>query len=194
VVDFDFDFAIVGSGFGGSVSALRLAEKGYRVAVLEMGKRWTKDDFPETTWNVRKYLWRPWLGMYGILQMTLVKDAFFLHGAGVGGGSLVYANTLLVPPDEAFADKRWIGQDWKEALAPHYATAKKMLGVVESPFVVETDRMLKEVADDMGRGHTWKKADVAVYFGEPGVTVKDPPGPAARKASSRAGQRARCRQ
>ena len=129
--DFDFDFAIVGSGFGGSVSALRLAEKGYSVAVLEMGKRWTQDDFPHTTWDVRKYLWKPSFGLYGILQMTLVKDAFFLHGAGVGGGSLVYANTLLVPPDEAFADARWVGQDWKAALTPHYATAKRMLGVTE---------------------------------------------------------------
>lgn len=173
-MSFDFDFAIIGSGFGGSVSALRLAEKGYSVAVLEMGKRWAKDDFPHTTWNVRKYLWRPWLGMYGILQMTLVKDAFFLHGAGVGGGSLVYANTLLVPPDEAFADPKWVGQDWKAALAPHYATAKKMLGVTETQVVVETDRMLREVAEEMGRGHTWKKADVAVYFGEPGKTVPDP--------------------
>jgi cholesterol oxidase len=172
--DFDFDFAIVGSGFGGSVSALRLAEKGYSVAVLEMGKRWTKNDFPHTTWNVRKYLWRPRLGMYGILQMTLVKDAFFLHGAGVGGGSLVYANTLLVPPDQAFADPKWVGQDWKAALAPHYATAKRMLGVTESQVVVETDRMLKEVAEEMGRGHTWKKADVGVFFGEPGKTVPDP--------------------
>jgi cholesterol oxidase len=171
---FDVDFAIVGSGFGGSVSALRLTEKGYGVAVLEMGKRWRKEDFPHSTWNVRKYLWRPWLGLYGILQMTLVKDAFFLHGAGVGGGSLVYANTLLVPPDEAFADPRWVGQDWKAALAPHYATAKKMLGVVESPIIVETDRMLKEVADDMGRGHTFHKANVGVFFGEPGKTVPDP--------------------
>ena len=172
--DFDFDFAIVGSGFGGSVSALRLAEKGYSVAVLEMGKRWAKDDFPLTTWDVRKYLWRPSFGLYGILQMTLVKDAFFLHGAGVGGGSLVYANTLLVPPDEAFTDARWVGQDWKAALEPHYATAKRMLGVTESPVVVETDWMLKEVAEEMGRGHTWKKADVGVFFGEPGKTVPDP--------------------
>jgi cholesterol oxidase len=175
VADFDYDFVIVGSGFGGSVSALRLTEKGYRVAVLEMGKRWHKDDFPKSTWNAFKYLWRPALGMYGILQMTLVKDAFFLHGAGVGGGSLVYANTLLVPPDEAFEDARWVGLDWKAALAPHYATAKAMLGVVESPVIVETDRMLKEVAEEMGRGHTWKKADVGVFFGdEPGKTVPDP--------------------
>lgn len=172
--DFDFDFAIVGSGFGGSVSALRLAEKGYRVAVLEMGKRWTKDDFPLTTWDAKKYLWRPALGLYGILQMTLVKDAFFLHGAGVGGGSLVYANTLLEPPAEAFDDPRWVGLDWRAELAPHYATAKKMLGVVESAVVVETDRLLREVAEEMGRGHTWKKHEVGVFFGEPGKTVPDP--------------------
>jgi cholesterol oxidase len=174
VSDFDFDFAIIGSGFGGSVSALRLAEKGYSVTVLEMGKRWRKEDFPTTNWNVRKHLWRPWFGMYGILQMTLVKDAFFLHGAGVGGGSLVYANTLLVPPDEAFADPKWVGQDWKAALAPHYATAKRMLGVTESKVVVETDLLLKEVAEEMGQGHTWKRADVGVFFGTPGKTVADP--------------------
>lgn len=172
--EFDFDYVIVGSGFGGSVSALRLAEKGYRVAVLEMGKRWQKEDFPESNWDLRRSLWRPWLGMYGILQMTLVKDAFFLHGAGVGGGSLVYANTLLVPPDDAFHDKRWVGLDWKKTLEPFYATAKKMLGATESAVVVETDRMLKEVAEEMGRGHTWHKATVGVYFGEAGKTVPDP--------------------
>ncbi len=174
VSDFDYDFAIVGSGFGGSVSALRLSEKGYSVAVLEQGKRWKKEDFPETNWNVRKYLWRPGLGMYGILQMTLVKDAFFLHGAGVGGGSLVYANTLLVPPDAAFADERWVGQDWKKTLEPFYDLAKKMLGVVRSPIIVETDRMLKSVAEEMGRGDTFHHANVGVYFGEPGKTVPDP--------------------
>lgn len=172
--EFDVDFAIIGSGFGGSVSALRLTEKGYSVAVLEMGKRWTKDDFAKTNWDLKRFLWRPWLGMYGILQMTLVKDAFFLHGAGVGGGSLVYANTMLVPPDEAFRDARWVGLDWRETLAPFYATAQKMLGVVESPFVVETDEMLREVAEEMGRGHTFHKAKVAVFFGEPGKTVPDP--------------------
>ena len=123
MTDFDYDFVIVGSGFGGSVSALRLSEKGYRVAVLEMGKRWKREDFPKTNWNLRKYFWKPWLGMYGILQMTLVKDAFFLHGAGVGGGSLVYANTLLVPPAKAFEDVRWVGMDWKAVLEPYYAEA-----------------------------------------------------------------------
>jgi len=170
----DFDIAIVGSGFGGSVSALRLSEKGYRVCVLEMGKRWRSEDFPETTWNVPKYFWKPSLGLTGILQMTMVRDAFFLHGAGVGGGSLVYANTLLVPPDEAFADARWVGQDWKAALAPHYATAKRMLGATESPVLVETDRLLRQVAEEMGRGDTFHKHTVGVYFGEAGKTAPDP--------------------
>lgn len=172
--EFDVDFAIIGSGFGGSVSALRLSDKGYSVAVFEMGKRWTKDDFAKTNWDLKRFLWRPWLGMYGILQMTLVKDAFFLHGAGVGGGSLVYANTSLVPPDEAFTDARWVGLDWKKTLAPFYETAQRMLGIVESPITVETDRMLKDVAEEMGRGHTFHKAKVAVFFGEPGKTVPDP--------------------
>ncbi|MCA9588611.1 MAG: GMC family oxidoreductase [Myxococcales bacterium] len=171
---FDFDFVIVGSGFGGSVSALRLAEKGYSVAVLEMGKRWNKEDFPKTTWDLKKYFWRPGLGMHGILQMTMVRDAFFLHGAGVGGGSLVYANTLLVPPDEAFDDARWVGLDWKGALAPHYETAKRMLGATPSRVIVETDRMLEEVATEMGRGDTFHRATVGVYFGEAGKTAPDP--------------------
>jgi cholesterol oxidase len=172
--EFDCDFAIVGSGFGGSVSALRLSEKGYRVKVLEMGKRWSHRNFAKTTWQGLKYFWAPTFGAYGILQMTMVKDAFFLHGAGVGGGSLVYANTLLVPPDDAFADARWVGLDWKADLAAHYDKAKKMLGAVKSPFVVETDRLLKGIADEMGRGHTFHHATVGVFFGEPGKTVPDP--------------------
>lgn len=172
--DFDYDFIIIGSGFGGSVSALRLSEKGYSVAVLEMGRRWNLTDFPKSTWDVRNYFWRPSLGLYGILQMTLVKDAFFLHGAGVGGGSLVYANTLLVPPAEAFNDPRWVGGDWRSDLAPHYETAKRMLGAVTSPVIVETDRVLKQVAEDLGRGDTFHHATVGVYFGEPGKTAPDP--------------------
>ncbi|MBK9071523.1 MAG: GMC family oxidoreductase [Myxococcales bacterium] len=175
VGNFDVDFAIIGSGFGGSVSALRLAEKGYSVSVLEMGKRWHKEDFPKTNWNLRKHLWQPSLGLYGILQITMVKDALLLHGAGVGGGSLVYANTLLVPPDVAFADPRWVGlPSWQAALAPHYATAQRMLGATESEVVVETDEILREVATEMGFGHTWKKHNVGVYFGEAGKTVPDP--------------------
>jgi cholesterol oxidase len=171
---FDYDYAVIGSGFGGSVSALRLSEKGYRVAVLEQGKRWTKDDFAKSSWDLRKFFWEPRLGLHGIMQMTQMRDVFFLHGAGVGGGSLVYANTLLQPPAEAFRDPQWVGQDWQQALLPHYETAKKMLGAVPSACIVETDRLLKKVADDMGRGHTWHRANVGVYFGEAGKTVSDP--------------------
>ena len=174
MADFDFDFAIIGSGFGGSVSALRLSEKGYSVGVLEMGKRWRPEDFPKTTWNLPKYLWAPSLALHGILQLTVVRHAFFLHGAGVGGGSLVYANTLLVPPDQAFDDARWVGLNWKEALVPHYATAKRMLGATPSVIIVETDRFLGQVAEELGRPDALKPATVSVYFGEPGVVVPDP--------------------
>jgi|HubBroStandDraft_2_1064218.scaffolds.fasta_scaffold09542_4 cholesterol oxidase len=172
--DFDFDFAIVGSGFGGSVSALRLSEKGYSVAVLEMGKRWNTEDFPETNWQLHKHLWRPAQGLYGILQLTILRDVFILHGCGVGGGSLVYANTLLVPPEQAFRDSQWVGQDWQQALRPHYETALRMLGAIPSEVLVETDRMLKRVADGMGRGHTFHRATVGVYFGKEGERVADP--------------------
>jgi cholesterol oxidase len=172
--DFDFDFAIVGSGFGGSVSALRLAEKGYSVAVLEMGKRWRTEDFPETNWNLRKSMWQPSQGLYGTLQLTILSDIFIIHGCGVGGGSLVYANTLLVPPDHAFDDPQWIGLDWKSALRPHYETALRMLGAVPSQVLLETDRLLKSVADEMGRGQTFHRATVGVYFGESGVKTADP--------------------
>ena len=171
---FDCDFAVIGSGFGGSVSALRLSEKGYRVAVLEQGKRWAKEDFAKTSWDLRKFFWEPRLGLHGIMQMTQLRDVFFLHGAGVGGGSLVYANTLLQPPRAAFDDPQWVGQDWASSLLPHYETAKRMLGAVPSACIVETDRLLKKVADDMGRGQTWHRATVGVYFGEPGKTVTDP--------------------
>jgi cholesterol oxidase len=171
---FDFDYAIVGSGFGGSVSALRLSEKGYSVAVLEMGKRWNTEDFPETNWQLHKHLWRPEAGLYGILQLTILRDVFILHGCGVGGGSLVYANTLLVPPADAFRDPQWVGQDWQAALRPHYETALRMLGAIPSEVLVETDRMLKRVADEMGRGHTFHRATVGVYFGKEGERVADP--------------------
>ena len=171
---FEFDFAVIGSGFGGSVAALRLSEKGYRVAVFEQGKRWSKDDFAKSSWDLRKFFWEPRLGLHGIMQMTQMRDVFFLHGAGVGGGSLVYANTLLQPPAEAFRDPQWVGQDWQKALAPHYETAKRMLGATPSACIVETDRLLKKVADDLGRGHTWHRANVGVYFGDAGKTAPDP--------------------
>jgi cholesterol oxidase len=174
VVDLDFDFVVIGSGFGGSVAALRLTERGYKVAVLEMGRRWRPEDFPRSNWHLWKHFWAPRLGMYGILQMTLTRNAFFLHGAGVGGGSLVYANTLLVPSGDAFGDPRWVGLDWKEALRPHYDTARRMLGATESPVVTDADRMLHEVATELGHGASFRRHTVGVYFGDPGKTAPDP--------------------
>ncbi len=172
-----YDYIIIGSGFGGSVAALRLAEKGYRVAVIEQGKRYRAADFPKTNWNLRKYLWMPKLFLYGIQAMTLMKDVFILHGVGVGGGSLVYANNLLVPPDKVFDDPAWGGAgqtDWKEILRPHYETARRMLGATPSTVVTRADELLRECAADIGKGETFHVNDVGVYFGEEGVTVPDP--------------------
>jgi cholesterol oxidase len=170
-----YDFVIIGSGFGGSVSALRLAEKGYRVAVLEAGKRWAPEDFPETNWNIRKHLWMPRIGLHGILRMNVFHDTMVLAGAGVGGGSLVYAATLLVPPDPFYTDPQWSDlADWKRALAPHYATAQKMLGVTRFPGMTAADRVMKDCADQIGQGHTFQPTDVGIYFGKSGVTEKDP--------------------
>ncbi len=172
---YDFDYVIVGSGFGGSVSALRLSEKGYKVAVIERGKRWQSGDFPETNWNLRKFLWAPVLRCFGIQAITMLRDVMILHGCGVGGGSLVYANTLLIPPDAVFADPRWskLG-DWKADLAAHYATAQRMLGVTTALCPTETDDMLQEIAHDLGRGDTYRPTEVGVFFGERGKTVPDP--------------------
>ncbi|HEX5005274.1 MAG TPA: NAD(P)-binding protein, partial [Gemmatimonadales bacterium] len=128
------DFVVVGSGFGGSVSALRLTEKGYRVRVLERGKRYRDEDFARTNWNLRKALWAPALRCFGILQISPFRDVFVLHGAGVGGGSLGYANVLMAPGDEMFAAPAWRHlADWKSLLEPHYDTARRMLGVTENP-------------------------------------------------------------
>jgi cholesterol oxidase len=173
---FDYDYLVIGSGFGGAVSALRLSEKGYRVGVLEMGKRWRGEDFARTNWNVRKYLWIPKLALYGIQQITLLRDVLIFHGAGVGGGSLVYANTLLAPPDRVFDDARWpAGVDWKAALAPHYRTARFMLGVTEAPRVFAADELLRQVVEETtGRGKTFARYTVGVYFGQPSQTAPDP--------------------
>ena len=173
---YDCDYLIVGSGFGGSVSALRLAEKGYRVLVVEAGKRWRTEDFPRTNWSVRKFLWLPALFCYGIQRLTLLRDVLVLSGAGVGGGSLVYANTHLVPGDEAFRRGTWPrGIDWKRALAPHYETAQRMLGVVPNPHLWAGDEALHRFAESLGKADTFAPTRVAVLFGErPGEAAGDP--------------------
>lgn len=167
---------MVGSGFGGSVAALRLAEKGWRVAVLEMGKRFEDRDFARTNWNLRKYLWAPGLGLHGIQRITLLRDVLVLTGVGVGGGSLVYANTLLRPPEQAFRDPRWPGGgDWQARLAPHYDLASFMLGVTEARQTFPADELLRQVVEEeTGRGHTFARHRVGVFFGEPDRTVPDP--------------------
>ena len=170
----DYDYIVIGSGFGGSVAALRLAEKGYKVAVIEQGKRYRSKEFPKTNWNFRKYFWIPKIGFYGIQALTLLKDVFILHGTGVGGGSLVYANNLIVPPDEVFDNPVWGGPGWKEKLTPFYEKAKIMLGVTKSEVITHADKLLRECAEDAGVGDTFHVNDVGVYFGEPGVTVSDP--------------------
>jgi cholesterol oxidase len=175
----DFDVLIIGSGFGGSVTALRLTEKGYRVGVLEAGRRFADDDFAKTSWNLRKFLWAPKLGMYGIQRIHLLRNVMILGGAGVGGGSLNYANTLYVPPEPFFADPQWSQiTDWRAELMPHYAQAQRMLGVVKNPTFTDADRIMKEVADDMGVGDTFVPTPVGVFFGDgdktPGKTVPDP--------------------
>ena len=170
----EYDVIIIGSGFGGSVSALRLSEKGYKVLVLEKGKWYTGKDFPKTNWNLRKFLWMPNLFLYGIQCITLLKNVFILHGTGVGGGSLVYANTLLVPPDKAFEDERWIGGDWKEKLVPFYEKAKMMLGATQAKHLGETDYILKSAAERLNKQNSFTNVDVGIYFGEPGESVKDP--------------------
>ena len=170
-----YDAVIVGSGFGGSVAALRLAEKGYRVAVLEAGKRFRDEDFPKTNWNIPKSLWVPALRCFGMLKFSFLSDVMILHWSGVGGGSLGYANTLLEPADAFYANPQWADmQDWKHALAPHYRTAKTMLGVTRIQQISPADTVMRRVADALNCGHTFKLQDVGVFFGEPQKTVPDP--------------------
>jgi len=170
----DYDYIVIGSGFGGSVSALRLSEKGYKVAVLEKGKRWEKENFPKTNWNSRKYMWLPQLGCYGIQMLTQLKHVLIFHGGGVGGGSLVYANQLLVPPDEVFKMDEWGPGDWKSALLPHFDEAKRMLGANPSPQIGIADKYLQEVGIDIRGEETFHKNDVGIFFGTPDEEVPDP--------------------
>ena len=171
-----YDFIVIGSGFGGSVAALRLAEKGYSVCVLEAGKRWQPKDFPNTNWNVKKFLWAPMIGCHGIQRIWLLKDFMGLGGAGVGGGSLVYAMVLMQPLDPFYRDPQWVDldPDWKATLASHYLVARKMLGVAKFPKITEPDKVLAEYAADIGRSDHFAPTEVGAFFGEPGVTVPDP--------------------
>jgi len=176
----DYDVLIIGSGFGGSVTALRLTEKGYRVGVLEAGRRYADQEFAKTSWNLRKFLWAPRLGMYGIQRIHLLRNCMILAGAGVGGGSLNYANTLYVPPEPFFNDRQWSHiTDWRTELMPHYDQAQRMLGVVRNPTFTDADRIIKQVADEIGVGDTFVPTPVGVFFGPdgtkvPGETVPDP--------------------
>ncbi|MBA2541564.1 MAG: GMC family oxidoreductase [Deltaproteobacteria bacterium] len=172
----DHDYVVIGSGFGGSVSACRLAEKGYSVAVIEMGKRWTAEDFPKTTWNVRRWIWRPGLKLHGFYNMRPFRHVMILCGNAVGGGSITYANTMLSPPDTVWGEGSWKGlADWVHEMPAHYASARRMLGVTRNEILGEADDMLKQMADDQGVGSSFYRTDVAVYFGDgPGVAKPDP--------------------
>ncbi|MEU5051241.1 GMC family oxidoreductase [Streptomyces sp. NPDC021096] len=200
---FDYDVIVIGSGFGGSVSALRLSEKGYRVGVLEAGRRFTRDTLPRNSWDLRNYLWAPALGLYGIQRIHLLGNVMVLAGAGVGGGSLNYANTLYVPPKAFFDDPQWASiTDWEQELRPYYEQARRMLGVRLNPTTTPSDVHLKAAAERMGVGESFHLAPVGVFFGDgedgdgsararPGAEVPDPyfggAGPA-RKACVECGE------
>jgi len=164
-----YDVVIIGSGFGGSVSALRLAEQGHSVLVLERGRRFDDDDFATTSWDLPRYLWAPALGCYGILQISAFRNIFVLHGAGVGGGSLGYANVLMQPPAAALETESWRRPiAWGEALEPHYATARRMLGVTANPRLGPADEVLLGIARELGQDGGFRPVPVGTFFGEPG--------------------------
>ena len=172
---YDYDWLIVGSGFGGSVSALRLSEKGYSVGMLECGRRFADDEFPESTADLKRYFWSPYLGMKGIFRLTTFKDVAVASGCGVGGGSLGYACTLYVPPERFFKDSQWADlEDWQTTLAPHYDEAQRMLGVTQNPHEDPADQMLRELGEELGVGDSYKRTPVGIYFGDRGKTVSDP--------------------
>ncbi len=172
---YDYDYIVIGSGFGGSVAALRLVEKGYRVLVLEKGKWFTAPDFPKRNWNVKKWLWIPFLRFYGFFKISFFRHITILSGVGVGGGSLVYANTLPLPKKEFFTAESWAHlADWESELAKHYQIASKMLGTVPNPRLETGDIALQKLAREIGKADQFKPTEVAVFFGEPDVTVPDP--------------------
>jgi cholesterol oxidase len=153
----DYDVVIIGSGFGGSVAALRLTEKGYKVCVLEAGARFADKDFAKTSWELKKFLFFPRIGLKGIQRIDLLRNVMVMSGAGVGGGSLVYANTLYRPPAEFFKTGSWAGiTDWQKMLAPYFDQAERMLGVEVNPFFSPSDAAVKKVAERMGRGDTFR--------------------------------------
>jgi cholesterol oxidase len=170
-----YDYIIIGSGFGGAVSAMRLTEKGYRVLVLERGKRYGAKDFPKTNWNIFKYLWLPALRCFGIMGINFLDDLMVLNGSGVGGGSLVYASTHIEPRAAFYAAEEWSElADCQAELAPLFKTANRMLGVRENPLFWPADHRLHEIATELGQEETFKPTPVAIYFGAPGETVPDP--------------------
>lgn len=171
----DYDYVVIGSGFGGSVSALRLAEKGYKVLVVERGKWYKSTDFPKTNWNLPKWLWFPKIRFFGIMKLSVFNHVSVISGAGVGGGSLVYANTLPVPKTPFYNSGTWAKlNDWETVLKPYYQTALKMLGASKNPLLMDSDLVVKEVAKRIGKEDQFEATNVAVYFGEPGKEVKDP--------------------
>jgi cholesterol oxidase len=171
----DYDVIVIGSGFGGSATALRLTEKGYRVGVLEAGRRFTDDALPKNSWDLSAFLWAPILGCFGIQRMSLLKDVMVLSGAGVGGGSLVYGNTLYEPPQHFYTDSHWQHiTDWRTELAPFFDLARRMLGVVDSPTTTPVDEIMRDVANELGVGSTFRPTQVGVFLGQPGVEVDDP--------------------
>lgn len=179
MTNYDFDYLIIGSGFGGSVSAHRLSQKGYSVAIMEMGKRWRAEDFPKSNWNASRFYWRPKLGLRGFFNLRPFRHVAIICGNAVGGGSITYANTLLVPPNSTWDEGSWAGlSNWKEEMPAHYAEAERMLGVTENKILGAADHLLKEMAELEGIGHTFKPTRVATFFppqGEDGgKTYADP--------------------
>ena len=170
-----YDWIVIGSGFGGSVSCLRLVEKGYKVLVIEQGRRFEPEDYPKTNWDLRRWFWKPSLGMRGLFNMEVFRHVSIVRGVGYGGGSLVYANTLPIPNDDFFEAESWAHlASWKKELAPFYKSVRKMLGTSRNPRLGYVDGVIKSLAEDMGRPEHFHPTDVAVYFGEPGKTVPDP--------------------